>query len=97
MSEIRKYKSQNEFLVKEFDLTNREKYELDRFIMNHKTKSTKEFFDELIYDKSLNDREKVAISYIVGKFMKDHEDIKVTALQNSILEEILFVNEEEGA
>lgn len=85
----KKCDTEKEFINKTFDLGDQEIIEMNKFMADHKRRSAKEFFDEVFDEPSFGTREKMAISYMVGRFMKEAFDIRMETLKESIVDAIV--------
>lgn len=87
-NDTEKYGIDTEFINKSFGLNNQDIVEMEKFIADHKRKSAKEFFDEVFNEPSFGTREKMAVSYIVGRFMREAIDMRVEVLKESIVDAV---------
>lgn len=83
---VRQYKSRKEWMKYEFDLSDQEIDELDTFLSRKESGLVSEFLRSVISTDVLNNKQKVIISYMMGRFVEEQIKEEMRSIERSIID-----------
>lgn len=82
----KKYNSRKEWLKGEFDLSDEEIDGLDKFLSERESGLASEFLRTVIDTSDLNNRQKVIVSFMMGRFMQEKIQEQMRFIERSMTE-----------
>jgi hypothetical protein len=58
-------------MVEQFGFKNSELVQIENFINNQNQKTAKDILDTLMYDKKLNNKQKIVVAYVIGNSARE--------------------------
>lgn len=82
--EYKQYYSRKEWMKGEFNFSDEEIEGLDKFIYGREGELVSEFLRSVIETKDLNNKQKVVISFMMGRFIQKNMSDKMKYIEKSI-------------
>ena len=80
----KQYNSRKEWMQAEFDFSDEEVDGLDKFLSGRESGMVSDFLRNVIDTKDLNNKQKVIISFMMGRFIQETEQKQLKAIENSM-------------
>ena len=81
----KQYNSRKEWMQAEFDFSDEEVEGLDRFLTGRESGLVSEFLRSVIGTKDLNGRQKVIISFMMGRFVQETVQEQLKLIERSMI------------
>lgn len=82
----KQYDSRKEWMQEEFDFSDEEVEGLDKFLKGRESGLVSEFLRSVINTEDLNNKQKVIISFIMGRFIQETMQEQLRTIERSMME-----------
>ena len=82
----KQYNSRKEWMQAEFDFSDKEVEGLDKFLSGRESGLASEFLRSVISTEDLNNRQKVIISFMMGRFVQETMQEQMRSIEKSMID-----------
>lgn len=82
----RQYNSRKEWMQSEFNFSDKEVEGLDRFLSGRENGLVSEFLRSVMETEDLNNRQKVVISFMMGRFVQERMEEQMKFIEKSMVD-----------
>ena len=82
----KQYNSRKEWMQAEFDFSDEEVEGLDKFLTGRESGLTSEFLRSVISTEDLNNKQKVIISFMMGRFVQETVQEQLRSIEKSMMD-----------